>query len=155
MLVKADASKTGAQSKAAQQKSSDGSATAAGKSLEKKLTAAAAIPTVNITLTTEFKCSGADLYAALTDEGRVAAWTRRKPSVHPHAGGTFTLMEGQVSGRFESVVPGETLVQKWRLKQWPEGKSFCNFYWRIILIALNGRALFDGYVGFHGGFGFD
>jgi activator of HSP90 ATPase len=129
LLVKADASKQQQQSQ--QAAGSVPSSAAASAVVEEKKAAAAtekkkATPvslsnTVTITLTTEFKCSAMDLYAALTDESRVAAWTRSKPAIHPHAGGTFSMMDGQVSGRFESVVPGETLVQKWRLKQWPEG----------------------------------
>jgi activator of HSP90 ATPase len=46
----------------------------------------------------------------------------RKPTqISRHAGGTFTLFGGYIVGRHLELVPGELIVQAWRVGNWGRG----------------------------------
>lgn len=52
----------------------------------------------------------------------VEAFTQSEAVIEPHKGGVFSLMGGQISGEFLECVRPSKIVQKWRLKTWPDGK---------------------------------
>jgi activator of HSP90 ATPase len=81
---------------------------------------------VNVTTLTdsaEFRTSADELYQTFTDPQRLAAFTRAPPKVFEGAnpGARFELFGGNVSGSYEKLDPPKSIVQKWRLAQWPAG----------------------------------
>lgn len=83
-------------------------------------------PSVNVTSLTdqeEFRTTAAECYATFTDPQRIAAFTRSPPKVFEGArpGGKFELFGGNVSGEYVELNEPTSIVQKWRLAQWPEG----------------------------------
>lgn len=74
----------------------------------------------DLKLSDKFKCRAQDLFAALTDEARVRAYTQSPASVDPKVGGAFSLFSGNVTGVFKDVKPYELLTQAWRMKTWAE-----------------------------------
>ncbi|XP_064623196.1 activator of 90 kDa heat shock protein ATPase homolog 1-like [Lineus longissimus] len=79
------------------------------------------IPTKILTMTEQFQCSPADLYRALTVQDMVQAFTREALSVFEvKKGGRFVLFNGNVSGEFTDLVPGEKISMRWRRNDWPK-----------------------------------
>ncbi len=56
----------------------------------------------------------------------VEAFTQSKATVEAHRGGSFSLMDGMISGEFLECTRPSKIVQKWRLKSWPEGILECH-----------------------------
>jgi len=75
---------------------------------------------VELELKEEFKTSAGELYQVLTDENRVAAFTREKATVDAKPGGKFSILGGNISGVFVELIPDKKIVQKWRFSNWPE-----------------------------------
>lgn len=69
----------------------------------------------------QFHCQANDLYDAFTKPDLVSAFTRSTAKVDASRGGEFVLFGGNVTGKFEELVPNEKIVQSWRVKQWPSG----------------------------------
>ncbi|XP_065561176.1 activator of 90 kDa heat shock protein ATPase homolog 1-like [Artemia franciscana] len=67
-----------------------------------------------------FKCTVNELYNALTIPEMVQAFTRGPIKMDVEKGGKFSFFNGFVCGSFVDIVPNEKLVQKWRLKSWPD-----------------------------------
>ena len=61
------------------------------------------------------------------------AFTQTKATVAAHKGGQFSFLDGQITGEFLECVRPSKIVQRWRLRSWPEGKegvgeaSYCDF----------------------------
>ena len=68
----------------------------------------------------EFLCSAEDLYRSLTDRNMVQAFTGVPAEMEAEKGGRFSLMHGNVAGEFVELVPGKKIVQRWRVKSWPD-----------------------------------
>ncbi|KAL2755902.1 hypothetical protein ACRALDRAFT_2042156 [Sodiomyces alcalophilus JCM 7366] len=81
------------------------------------------VNTVTLNDSAEFRTSAEELYQTFTDPGRIAAFTRAPPKVFEGAqpGGKFELFDGNVEGEYVELSSPKTIVQKWRLKQWPAG----------------------------------
>ncbi|KKY26770.1 putative hsp90 co-chaperone aha1 [Diplodia seriata] len=81
------------------------------------------INTTTLTDNDEFRTTAAELYQTFTDPQRIAAFTRAPPKTWEGAqvGGKFELFGGNVSGEFVTLEEPKTIVQKWRLAQWPQG----------------------------------
>ncbi len=75
----------------------------------------------DLKLSDTFKCRAQDLYVALTDEGRVRAYTQSEAKVDATLGGAFALFSGGVTGVFTDLVPYERIGQAWRMAAWPAG----------------------------------
>ena len=86
-------------------------------------TGTSSINTTTVTATDEFRTTAEEMYQTFTDPQRLAAFTRAPPRVFDGAspGGKFAIFDGNVSGEFVTLEPPKKIVQKWRLKQWPEG----------------------------------
>jgi len=83
-------------------------------------------PAVNVTSlndTEEFRTTAQELYTTFTDPQRIAAFTRAPPKVFEGAkpGAKFEIFGGNVSGEYTELKEPTTIVQKWRLAQWPTG----------------------------------
>ncbi|KAH9400842.1 PREDICTED: activator of 90 kDa heat shock protein ATPase homolog 1-like [Rhagoletis zephyria] len=77
------------------------------------------IDTTTLTLTDTFKCSADEFYQVLTDPKLVQAFTQNKVTVEAHAGGQFSLLDGNIVGKFTHLEPGKVIKQNWRVKNWP------------------------------------
>ena len=98
------------------------------------------IYTARVSMTESFLASVDELYNALTQKEviilssikwlvfdnlcfqLVEAFTQSPAIVEPQKGGLFSLMDGQISGEFLECVRPSKIVQKWRLKSWPDGE---------------------------------
>uniref|UniRef100_A0A1B0CUN5 Putative activator of 90 kDa heat shock protein atpase log 1 mori n=1 Tax=Lutzomyia longipalpis TaxID=7200 RepID=A0A1B0CUN5_LUTLO len=79
------------------------------------------VDVVTITSSENFQCEAHALYEALTRVEMVTAFTRAHVKIQPEKGGDFAFFGGNVSGKFQELVPNKRIKQTWRLKQWPEG----------------------------------
>lgn len=69
----------------------------------------------------DFTASPQRLYQALIDGQKFAAFSGRHATIDGKAGGTFSLFDGDITGRNIELVPNERIVQAWRASDWPEG----------------------------------
>jgi len=72
-------------------------------------------------ITEEFRCSPLDLYKAFLEPERVSGYTMKPAEISAQVGGAFRIRGGAVSGTQVKLVPGERIVQKWRMDSYPEG----------------------------------
>lgn len=81
------------------------------------------VNTTTVTASDEFRTTAEELYTTFTDPQRIAAFTRAAPRQFDGAkvGGKFSIFDGNVSGEYVKLDSPKSLVQKWRLAQWPEG----------------------------------
>ena len=82
--------------------------------------------TANVTVVTdtaEFQTTAAELFQTFTNPQRIAAFTRSPPKLFEGAqqGDKFEIFGGNVSGEFVELSEPTTIVQRWRLTQWPSG----------------------------------
>lgn len=75
---------------------------------------------VEVNLKEEFITSADELFATLTQEARLCAFTHSQCVSNPATGGEFSVMNGIIHGSYTELVPNEKIVQKWRFKEWPE-----------------------------------
>jgi activator of HSP90 ATPase len=82
-----------------------------------------------------FKAARQRVYEALTVESRfdkivqlsgvmksdVMAKMQQPTKLSPHPGGAFSLFGGYIVGRQIELLPGEHIVQAWRVQSWPRG----------------------------------
>eukprot|EP00668_Euglena_longa_P047350 GGOE01063200.1.p1 GENE.GGOE01063200.1~~GGOE01063200.1.p1 ORF type:complete len:326 (-),score=63.22 GGOE01063200.1:352-1329(-) len=73
--------------------------------------------------TLEWRAAPSNIWEALTNEGRVSAYTRSTAKVKAEPEGDFQFLNGTISGKFVEVVPLKKLVMSWRLSDWAEGHS--------------------------------
>ncbi|KAL3873491.1 hypothetical protein ACJMK2_036601 [Sinanodonta woodiana] len=78
------------------------------------------INTKKLVLIEDFRCSVADLYNVLTDRELVQAFTGGPAILEVEKGGRFSLLNNYVTGEFVELVPEKKIVQKWRIKTWPD-----------------------------------
>ena len=89
--------------------------------VKEKQPANQSICNVAVKLKEEFKTSADELFATLTQEGRLCAFTRSRCTSNPIPGGEFILMDGNICGSYVDLVENEKIVQKWRFKEWSQG----------------------------------
>lgn len=95
-----------------------------------------------ITLTETFQCQSKDLYEVLTKSELVSVFTHSQAKVDAIRGGEFSLFDGNITGKFEELVPNEKIVQTWRYKQWPSGhfsQVTMTFVQKVIICMLKYR----------------
>lgn len=93
------------------------------------------IDTTTIETTHKFQCRGQEFYDAMTRIEMVTAFTRGKVKMDATKGGTFELFGGNITGKFEELVPAKKIVQQWRYKQWPQG------HYSKVTININEKVL--------------
>ncbi|KAK0556621.1 Co-chaperone [Tilletia horrida] len=62
-----------------------------------------------------------DLWDLLTNPARIPMWTRSRAEFSTEPGSSFSLFNGNVTGTVVSAEAPKSLVQKWRVQQWPSG----------------------------------
>jgi uncharacterized protein YndB with AHSA1/START domain len=67
-----------------------------------------------------FDAAPMDIYEALVEPARHAAFTGSTATGEPVEGGTFTAWDGYIEGRHERLVPGARIVQTWRTTEFPD-----------------------------------
>jgi uncharacterized protein YndB with AHSA1/START domain len=69
-----------------------------------------------------FKASPERIYQALTDAKQFSEMTGGAPTeISSDAGGQFSCFGGMIEGRNVELIPGQRLVQAWRVKNWEPG----------------------------------
>jgi activator of HSP90 ATPase len=68
-----------------------------------------------------FKASPHEVYEALMDAKKHAAFTGGKASMSRAIGGKFSAYDGYIAGKNIKLVPDKKIVQDWRAVDWLEG----------------------------------
>jgi activator of HSP90 ATPase len=68
-----------------------------------------------------FKAPPQEVYDALLDAKKHAAFTGSPATTSAKRGATFTAWDGYITGRNLEVVKGKKIVQEWKTTEWPEG----------------------------------
>lgn len=90
----------------------------------KNLNIGVSIPVSEITIEEVFKCTGQELYNAITQKDMLQVFTNgpvKMEASEAKAGEHFELLDGNIQGSYLEVCPFSKVVQKWRLKSWPAG----------------------------------
>merc|ERR1711997_1001279 len=76
-----------------------------------------------ISIEENMKCTGQELFNALTRKDMIQIFTGGEAKMHEQAieGGTFELLGGNITGKYIEVTPFTKIVKQWRLKSWPSG----------------------------------
>jgi activator of HSP90 ATPase len=75
----------------------------------------------SIRQTVTFKASPHEVYEALMDEKKHAAFTGGGAKISRRVGGRFVIYDGEIEGKNLELVPDQKIVQSWRYSDWPEG----------------------------------
>lgn len=86
------------------------------------------IPTCKFSLKDTFLTSPEELYRVFLNQEMVQAFTRSGAMVEAEKGGKFRLLDGNVNGEFQELVPEQKIVMKWRYNTWP-----CEHYATVTL----------------------
>ena len=68
-----------------------------------------------------FKASPHDVYEALMDAKKHAAFTGGKATISRKVGGKFTVFDNYGTGVNKELEQDKKIVQTWRAEDWPEG----------------------------------
>ena len=79
--------------------------------------------TKDYTETVTFKAAPHDVYEALMDSKKHAAFTGAAADISREVGGKFTAWDGYITGTNLELVPDSKIVQDWRASDWPEGTA--------------------------------
>jgi activator of HSP90 ATPase len=68
------------------------------------------------------EASAAKVYNALTSADQFSEATGAPAEIATDEGGAFLMFGGEISGRHIELIPGQRIVQAWRVtNMWPEG----------------------------------
>lgn len=95
--------------------------------------------TDTVTLRFQFGCSTGEIYDFLTNAQRISYTTRAPAVIDARVGGKMEMFAGAVSGTYLELVPGEKIVQSWRMSSWAEN-AFSNVT-ITLMTADNGTTL--------------
>jgi activator of HSP90 ATPase len=71
--------------------------------------------------TINFKATPHEVYEALMDSKKHAAFTNGKASISRKIGGTISAYDNYIAGKNIELVPDKKIVQDWRAVDWREG----------------------------------
>lgn len=74
-----------------------------------------------IVQTVTFRASPHDVYEALMDSKKHAAFTGGKASISRRVGGKIAAYDDYIAGKNLELVPDKKIVQSWRAVDWPDG----------------------------------
>jgi activator of HSP90 ATPase len=77
--------------------------------------------TKSIRQTVTIKATPHDVYEALMDAKKHAAFTGGKAVISRAVGGKFSAFDGYAEGVNLELVPDKKIVQTWHAEDWPEG----------------------------------
>jgi activator of HSP90 ATPase len=69
----------------------------------------------------ELKATPEQVYEALLDAKKFAAFSGRPATIEQNAGGAFSMFGGLIVGRNVETLPGQRVVQAWRPTHWEPG----------------------------------
>ncbi len=69
------------------------------------------------------RAAPADVYEALLNPRKQAAFTGSPATGSSRVGGKFTAWDGYIAGVHRELVKGKKIVQDWRTTEWPEGAA--------------------------------
>lgn len=72
--------------------------------------------------TVTFKASPHEVYEALMDSAKHAAFSGGAAEISREVGGDYSAYDGYITGKNIELVPDREIVQSWRAVDWPEGK---------------------------------
>jgi activator of HSP90 ATPase len=72
--------------------------------------------------TVTFKVPPHEVYEALMDSQKHAAFTGGKASISRRIGGKISAYDDYIAGRNLELLPDQKIVQDWRAVDWPEDK---------------------------------
>jgi activator of HSP90 ATPase len=72
--------------------------------------------------TVTFKASPHDVYEALMDSAKHAAFTGSPAEISREVGGAYSAYDGYITGKNIKLAADREIVQSWRASDWPEGK---------------------------------
>ncbi|KAI1895406.1 hypothetical protein AGOR_G00105960 [Albula goreensis] len=90
------------------------------------------IPTCKFSLKETFLTSPEELYRVFVNQEMMQAFTHAAATVNAEKGGRFRLLEGNVYGEFQELVPEQKIVMTWRYNTWP-----CEHYATVTLNFLD------------------
>ena len=61
------------------------------------------------------------VYQAYMDPAKRAEYTSAPAEISAEEGGSFSCHDGQIEGRNIELIPGQRIVQAWRVSAWPAG----------------------------------
>jgi activator of HSP90 ATPase len=67
-----------------------------------------------------FKATAHELYEALMDSKKHAAFTESQAKISRKVGGDFQAYDGYATGKNVELTPDKKIVQTWRASDWPE-----------------------------------
>lgn len=77
--------------------------------------------TAEVRVASHLAISQADLWELLTNPHRIPMWSKAPAQFSPNPGANFSLFGGNITGSIVEVSAPHTLVQTWRVPQWPSG----------------------------------
>jgi activator of HSP90 ATPase len=72
--------------------------------------------------TITIKATPHEVYEALMDSKKHAAFSGGKARISRAVGGKFSAYDAYITGKNVELVPDKKIVQDWRAVDWPEGK---------------------------------
>jgi activator of HSP90 ATPase len=72
--------------------------------------------------TVTFKANPHEVYEALMDSKKHAAFSGSRASISREVGGEYSAYDGYITGKNVELAPDRKIVQSWRASDWPEGK---------------------------------
>ena len=66
------------------------------------------------------KATPHEVYEALMDSDKHAAFTNGAASISREVGGDYMAYDGYISGKNLELVPDQKIIQSWRASDWPE-----------------------------------
>jgi activator of HSP90 ATPase len=69
----------------------------------------------------DFGAAPKRIYEVLLDSKQFRAFSGRAAEISRDLGGTFSVFDGHIGGRYLELIPGRRIVQSWRVVTWPEG----------------------------------
>src|SRR4051794_184687 len=69
----------------------------------------------------EFAATAKEVYRTIVDSARFAAATGAAANIGAAEGAAFSCFDGMITGRHVKLVPGERIVQAWRVANWEPG----------------------------------
>lgn len=70
----------------------------------------------------EWQAPAKEVFEALTDQPRIAAYTRAQAVYEKREGGNFSFLNGAITGTITKLVEPSTIHLKWRADNWPNDK---------------------------------
>ncbi|MGC1375100.1 MAG: SRPBCC family protein [Anaerolineales bacterium] len=72
--------------------------------------------------TVTFQVSPHEVYEALMDSAKHAAFSGSAAEISREVGGAYSAYGGYITGKNLELTPDQKIVQSWRAVDWPEGK---------------------------------